>query len=95
VTLAGRRLTSPAPERFRAEAVRGPGMTYRGPAFEAIVDSQVMPRHLRIAPRRRRWSASTTLDIEPASAPRHTQRDSATSDAHPAPRRRGAGRRAL
>jgi hypothetical protein len=28
-------------------------MTYRGPASKPIVDSQMMPRHLRIAPCRR------------------------------------------
>jgi len=75
VTLAGRRLTSPAPERFRAEAVRGPGMTYRGPAFEAnrrfAGDAAASADRTSLAA----LAGVTTIDIQPRAL-RHTQRDS-------------------
>jgi hypothetical protein len=45
-----------------------------------------MPRHLRIAPRRRRWSASRTPDIQPAGAQRHTQPGSCDTIGTPIPR---------
>jgi len=76
VTLAGRRLTSPAPERLQVEAVRGPEMTYRGPAFEAnrrfAGDAAASADRTSSAA----LIGVTTFDIEPASAPRHAQRDS-------------------
>mgnify|MGYP003694319839 CR=1 FL=1 len=42
---------SPVPERCRVEAVRDPEMPIAVP-HSIVVDPQVMPRHLRIAPRR-------------------------------------------
>jgi hypothetical protein len=51
MTLAGRRLRSPA-ERLRGEAVRAPEIPVAAPHSKPVDDSQMMPRHLRIAPRR-------------------------------------------
>jgi hypothetical protein len=78
VTLAGRRLTSPAPERLRVEAVRGPEMTYRGPAFEA--NRRFAGDAAASADRTSSGGAGrrTTLDIEPAGAPRPTNAIPAT-----------------
>jgi len=61
VTLAGRRLTSPVPERLQVEAVRDPEIPIAAPHSKPIVDSQVMPRHLRIAPRRSKLVVAALL----------------------------------
>ena len=86
MTLAGRRLTSPAPERLRVEAVRGPKMTYRGPAFEAnrrfAGDAAASADRTSSAA----LVGATTIDIQPASALRHTQRDSGDTIRTPIPR---------
>ena len=58
--LAGRRLMSPVPERVRVEAVRGPEMPIAVP-HSLVVDPQVMPRHLRIAPRHVRRAVAALL----------------------------------
>jgi len=58
--LAGRRLISPVPERVRVEAVLGPEMPIAVP-HSIVVDPQVMPRHLRIAPRRSRLAVAAFL----------------------------------
>jgi len=51
---------SPVPERVRAEAVRGPEMPIAVP-HSLVVDPQVMPRHLRVAPRYSRLAVAALL----------------------------------
>jgi len=53
------------PERLRVEAVHDPEIPIAVP--HSIVDSQMMPRHLRIAPRRSRAVVAAPLTCLPAA----------------------------
>ena len=71
--LAGRRLMSPVPERVRVEAVRDPEMPIAVP-HSLVVDPQVMPRHLRIAPRHSRLRCSRQRGPAPPARPADSER---------------------
>lgn len=68
---------SPVPERVRVEAVHDPEMPIAVP-HSLVVDSQVMPRHLRIAPRHSRLAVASQLIVRGLRCPLSDSRSSAT-----------------